>query len=147
LNESLMYNETTIISTNAELTAIALAQKILTEASRLDFDEETISARLTSANDLTEDDDLGPDGSESFPNFDDVDDYHGVTIVDSTTFPSVPFTITGNVEYVSETNPSTPSGTETFLKKLKITVTSPYMVNPASDDPVSITLEQIFGYF
>jgi hypothetical protein len=147
LNGSVLYNDRTLVATNAELTAISLAQKILGEASTKAFDEVCTTSRPSSASQLTRPSRLGPEAGETYPNFDDVDDYNNVTIVDTTTMPSVRFNIIGGVTYVDPVNPNNDTGSKTFLKRLKVTVTGPYLINPASEQSVQIQLEQIYAYY
>ncbi len=147
LNGSVLYNDRTLIATNAELTAISLAQKILGEAGTKAFDEVCVTSRPSSPSELTRPSRLGPEPGESYPNFDDVDDYNNVTLVDTTTMPSVRFNIVGAVTYVDPINPSNDSGSKTFLKRLKVTVTGPYLINPASERNVQITLEQVYAFY
>lgn len=147
LNGSVIYNDRTMIATNAELTAISLAQKIIGEAGTKAFDEYCVTSRPSSPNQLTNVASLGAEGGETYPNFDDVDDYNNATIVDTTTMPSVRFNITGTVTYVDPNSPNNDSSGKTFLKRLRVTVTSPYLVNPASERNVQITLEQVFAFY
>ncbi len=147
MNQSLLYNDRTLIATNAELTAISLAQKILAEAGTKAFDEVCLTTHPTTPNQLTALAAFGPEPGEAYPNFDDLDDYHGLSIQDSVTLPSVLFTIQGQVTYVNPNNPAVSTGSNSFLKQLRVTVTGPYLVNPASEQPVQITLEQIYAYY
>ena len=147
LNQTLLHNDRTLISTNAELTAISLAEKILAEAGTLAFDVVCVTSHPTSPSQLTDPGNLGPAAGENYPNFNDLDDFHGVTIVDSTTLPSVLFNITGQVTYVDPNDPTQDVGYETFLKRLRVTVTGPYLVDPNSGTPTQIAMEQIYTYY
>lgn len=147
LNSTILYNDRTLIATNAELAGISIAQKIVAEAGTKAFDVVCITSHPTSASQLTSPGNLGPAGGETYPNFNDLDDYHNLAIVDSLTLPSILFNISGLVNYVDSNNPSQTVGYQTFLKRLQVSVTSPYLINPASEQPVTITMEQIFAYY
>jgi hypothetical protein len=147
MNRTILYNDRTLLSTNAELTGMSLAQKILDEAGTKAFDVVCITSHPTNPSQLTSPGSLGPAGGETYPNFNDLDDFHGVTILDSVTLPSVLFIITGQVTYADPNDPTQDVTYETFLKRLRVTVTGPYLVNPASGDSTQIALEQIFAYY
>lgn len=141
----LMFDNTKIASDNEYvITAISLAQSVIDEAKTKGFDEATLLATVTSANDLTPVILMGADGpSETFATpdsidsnhphsiaqYDDVDDYHGyVRIVNTPRAEG--FRVETAVEYVSETNPDSVSAVRTFCKRMQVTVTSPYMQHP-----------------
>jgi hypothetical protein len=147
MNQTILYNDRTLISTNAELTAISLAEKIIAEAGTKAFDVFCITGTPTSPSQLTSAYALGAAYGEVYPNFNDLDDYHNMSISDTTTFPSVPFNIAGQVVYINPANPNQTVNYQTYLKKLSVTVTSPYLINPASEQPVTVSLEQIFAYY
>jgi len=90
---------------------------------------------------------LGPAGGETYPNFNDLDDFNNLSLVDSTSLPSVQFTISAQVVYVNPNNPSQVSGSQTFAKRLRVTVTSPFLVNPANNQPTQVQLEQVYAYY
>jgi len=147
LNESIIYNDRTLMATNAEITAISLAEKFLGEATTKVFDEVCVSSRPQSTSQLTAINSFGPESGETYPGFDDIDDFHGITFLDSTTLPSVLFNITGQVNYVDQNNPLNDVTSKTYLKRLRFSVTGPYLVDPSSGQPVTIYLEQIFAYY
>ena len=147
LNQTMLYNDRTLLATNAELTAISLAEKILAEAGTKAFDIACITSNPLIPSQMTSAALLGPAWGETYPNFNDLDDYNNLALVDSVTFPSVLFNITSVVDYVDPIDPSTAVGYQTFVKRLRVSVTGPYLVNPASDAPVQITMEQLYAYF
>ena len=147
MNRSLLYNDRTLIATNAEMAAISLANKILAEADIMAYDEICLSKQISTPNQLTSISDLGPESGEKYPNFDDVDDFHNVTIADSVTLPSVLLNITGKVTYADPKDPSKDKSARTLIKRLIVEVTSPYLINPASEDTVRIMMEQLYTYY
>jgi len=148
LNETLLYNDTTLISTNAELTAISLAQGMIAEAATKEFDAVCAGGyRPSSTSELTSSSGLGPGWWETYPDFNDIDDFNGLSLQDSTTFPSVLFNISCTVSYANPSNPDVNVSSTTWLKRLVVTVTSPYLINPASMQSVQIQMEQIFAFY
>lgn len=147
MNQSLLYNDRTLIATSAEIAAMSLAQKILAEAGTKAFDEVCLTTYVQNASQLTPIASLGKETGEDYPNFDDLDDYHNVVIVDSLTLPSVPFTISGTVAYRKMNIPGEIESSQTFIKCLRVTVTSPYLVNPSHNSPTAISLEQLYTLY
>ena len=147
LNQTILYNDRTLVATNAEMTAISLAQKFLAEAGTKAFDTACVGAEPTSPSQLTSPFSLGPGMGETYPNFNDLDDFDGLAITDSITFPSVPFNITAVVNYVNPLSPTTVVAFQTWTKRMQVTVTSPWLINPASGTNVTITMEQVYAYY
>lgn len=121
------------------LSAISLGEKFIEEAEMLRFDEEP-SATIPSS--FTQPGQLGPDTGESYQNFDDIDDYNGLTIVDSTS-AHTPFTINIDVDYVDKAAPDTPVTTRTYFKKMHVCISSPHFVTLPNN---SVNLTRVFGY-
>ena len=147
LNNTILYNDRTLITTNAELTAISLAQKIISEAGSKAFDEVCLATQPYLASQLTAVGSLGAESGESYSNYDDLDDYNSLSLADSTTLPSVLFNITATVDYVNTNDPSQVVGYRTFMKRLLVTITGPYLVNPANNSPTQIVMEQGYSYY
>jgi hypothetical protein len=147
INGSLLYNDRTLLATNAELTAISIAEKVLADAGSKAFDEICLTMYVQHPADLTQRANFGKDTGENYPNFDDVDDYHNLAAVDTTTLRSVRFNIAGNVEYMDPAHPDQISASRTYVKRLQVTVTSPFMTNPASNQAVQVTMERLYTLY
>ncbi len=147
LNDTLLHNDLTLFCTNAELTALSLCQKFLGEAGTKVFDEVCLTTQPQLATQLTDVGNLGRETGESYPNFDDVDDYHNLAFRDSTTLPSVLFIVSGNVTYIDPGDPAHAVAYRTFVKRLRITVRGPYLLNLPNDQLVDIVMEQLYTQF
>ena len=147
VNSSLLYNDRILVSTRAELAAMSLAQRIINEANNKVYDEVCLVSHPASATLMTAPAHLGPETGESYPNFDDVDDFKDFTFTDSLTMESVQFNVTATVSYVNPNHPSVDVGYQTYIKRLRVSVTGPYLINPASNTPVQITMEQLYAYY
>jgi len=123
----------------AVIDATASGQSIIESIQTKAFDEQTVLSAVTSAGDLTGVGSLGPDAGESNPlQFDDIDDYDNYTEVD--TFQQFGnFSVSVQVNYVQKYSPETISSTPTFIKKIDVTVTNSYLVQP-------LTLSRIISY-
>lgn len=133
----LRFNGTTMtaqemtIDSKMGILAISVANSYIDVAKRLAYDEVVLDTTKPNIllSDLTST--LGPELGESYPNFDDFDDYNlnGVVIVDTTTLinPSkslkaTPFYITSTVYYINTANPDIPSMVKTWNKRMDVKV-------------------------
>ena len=135
-NSSVLDNTTIETENKVYLTAFSLADDLIEEIKQKAFDAATVDFPTTNPADLTSPSDLGHGSWEIYPNYNDIDDYHGFT--KSISAPHAEnYNVSSEVFYVSETNPNTKVMTQTFYKKVEVTVTSPYIRSP-------ITLSFIF---
>ncbi len=120
-------------------TAASVGQQFIEEAKSKKFD--AVSDIIDDADmpdDFTAWNSLGPGAWESYPNFNDVDDYNGYT--GTVTVNSVPYSVSITVVYVRDSNLKNAYNQETYFKKMTVTVTSSYMEN-------SVVLRQVYSYF
>jgi hypothetical protein len=126
------------------ITAISLAQSLIDEAKAKAFDEHTIGGSVTLPSSMTAAGLLGRDGGieavsdpdtanddhcASFVRFDDVDDYDGyIRLVNTPRAEG--YRISSAVQYASVTSPDSTMATQTFCKRMVVTVTSPYFAQP-----------------
>ncbi|MBI5471821.1 MAG: hypothetical protein HY961_05700 [Ignavibacteriae bacterium] len=126
------------------ITAISLAQSVIDEAKTKSFDENAIAGSVTQASDLTAAQLLGRDGGgeavaavdtardsqcASYSRFDDVDDYNGyVRLVNTPRAEG--YRISTTVSYASATFPDSVKSSQTFCKRMTVTVTSPFFAQP-----------------
>jgi hypothetical protein len=142
-NKIILQNKISSSESEYIITAIGLAQSVINEAKTKSFDEKVASGSVTSASQLTPSASLGketgespvqPDVSssstfQSYSKFDDIDDYNGYTRSVSTPRAGG-YTVNVAVSYVSETDPETSSSSQTYCKKMTVTVTSPFITIP-----------------
>jgi hypothetical protein len=101
--------------------AVPIAEAKLDEIRRLAFDQKSVSKRIYVASDFTAPNSLGKDG-ETIPSlYNDIDDYNGDSIKVSTPVLDN-FWVTSRIEYVLEANPDVVSHSQTFFKRISITV-------------------------
>ena len=97
------------------------------EAKTKAFDEKVINAAVTVPNQLTNWPQLGPDAGETHPNFDDVDDYNGLTLTNSTGRDT--FDVSIVVGYIlDETDPETIITSRTWYKRMNVTISNPFLI-------------------
>lgn len=134
---SLRFNSTVLNTSDSQtqdkiyLTAFSIADNLIEEIKGKSFDQTTIQFPTTNPASLTPPDELGPDSGEIYPNFNDVDDYNGFQ--DTLTAPYFEtYYVSCSVYYVNSNNPDAVSSTQTFYKKVTVTVSSPYLSHDVS---------------
>ncbi|HEY6907014.1 MAG TPA: hypothetical protein VI230_06065 [Ignavibacteriaceae bacterium] len=126
-NSSVLQNTTIEIEDKVYLTAFSLADDLIEEMKQKAFDERTVDFQAINKNQLTPPLSLGKDGTEVWPNFNDVDDYKGYTkLVDAPQAEG--YTITCDVSYCDASGSLLPG--QDYYKKVTITVSSEYLRDP-----------------
>ena len=137
-NNSALRNEINIIEGDSVITALALAQGYLEMAQNLLYDEVLNNGAPKSESYFTSPLSLGAETGESYPLFDDIDDFNNFVRTEQTNIGE--FTIHCQVFYIEQSQPDTPVYYQTYFKKFRVWVTSPQLVNP-------VELQFIFCYF
>lgn len=130
-NEAVLNNLTTEIENKVVLTAFSLADDLIEEIKVRAFDAATVDFPTTNTASLTPAGSLGPGGWETYPNFNDIDDFNNYTRTVSAPHAEN-YNVTCQVRYVDGNNPDNVVYIQTFYKKVTVTVSSPYMKNPIS---------------
>ena len=133
-NESVLSNSTTELENKVVLTAFSLADDMIEEIKVRAFDAATINFPTTNPSSLTPAGSLGKGSWETYPNFNDIDDFDW--FYDNPKKINAPhaesYDVRCRVRYVDPDNPDQVVYTQTFYKKVVITVSSPYMKKPIS---------------
>ena len=106
--------------------ATSIITSIMEKAKSLAFDAKTDTNNVTSTNDLTPSLNLGPGFGETYDTFNDFDDFHGYTKVDSS-MPSAVFDISCEVFYIHKSNLKDKYHSRTWHKKISVQVSSAFM--------------------
>jgi len=126
-NSSVLGNNTTEIENKVYLTAFSLADDLIEEIKEKAFDEKTKDFQAIAVNQLTPANTLTFESGESWPNFDDIDDYNGYQ--KEIDLPNAEgYNLTCKVNYVDSDGDDIT--TQSYFKKVTITVTSKYMSEP-----------------
>lgn len=126
-NSSVLGNTTTEIENKVYLTAFSLADDLIEEIKEKAFDQNTVDFQAIAVNQLTPANMLTFESGESWPNFNDIDDYNGYQrAVD---LPNAEgYNLTCKVNYVDSNGDDIT--TQSYFKKVTITVTSKYLKEP-----------------
>lgn len=138
INSNTVHGREALQQLEIEHTAASVAQQFIEEAKSKPFDSQVgIPANLMPSG-FTPVASLGPGVGETYPNFNDVDDYDGYN--GTLTIDGLDFTVSIQVVYVQDSDLETTAGAQTFFKKMTVTVSSSWL-------PGSVTLKQVFSYF
>ncbi len=137
LNRYAMDQNDVLFEQELEFYAISLAQSFIEEAKTKAFDLNVINASPQQLPSGFTSPPLAPAVGETYPNFNDVDDFNNFTFQDSTS--RAVFDVNISVGYVESNDLETIVNYPTFYKKMAVTVTSPYMDGP-------VQLNYVFGY-
>ena len=139
LNGSKLDNDTELMETEFKTTAIGIAQSFLEEAQSLPFDEvvndTTFSGSLP--NGFTNVMSLGAEMGESYPAFDDVDDFNGYSANIIT--PRADYDVDINVSYADSATVSPDYANKSFLKVMTIKIESDFFTD-------SLKLDYLYCY-
>jgi hypothetical protein len=137
-NSTVLQNTTVEVENKVYLTAFSLADDLIEEIKQKAFDAATIDFPTTNPESLTGPYNLGHGDWENYPNYNDIDDFNG--FVKAVSAPHAEnYNVSCVVRYVDGDNPDNVVWTQTFYKKVIVTVSSPYLRNP-------VQLSQIFTH-
>ena len=139
LNDTRFDNQRIMMETEFKITAMNLAQSFLEEAQDLQFDEVATDTTYIGhqVNLFTDAGALGTEIGESYPAFDDIDDFNGYSTIINT--PRAGYTVNLTVSYADSTNLSPGYPNKSFLKIVTVNVTSAFY----SD---TVKFEYLFSY-
>jgi hypothetical protein len=113
------------------IAATAVGQTLISEIAGKPYDAATASDEKAPLASFTAPGSLGHGSWESYPNFNDFDDYHRFTTTVSTPRAGL-FRIATLVDYVTLSNPNTRSTIRTRTKRLRVTVDSEFLDSPVN---------------
>lgn len=126
VNNRIYGTNVTLMDTKFGILAVSLGTSIIEEAAGKSFDVATYGNSVNDLSLLTPASGLGPASEETYPNFNDFDDFNGFTKTFAN-LPSAEFTVSCQVNYVLETDPSIITSNRTWHKRIDVFVASPSM--------------------
>lgn len=138
--------EDVFYNSNFGITAVSLATSVIEDASKKRFDNIYYidSSTVTDPNSFTTSGTLGIEAGEDINDpatFNDFDDYDGFEMTDTVIAKyTAPFKVECSVNYVNENDLDGKAGSQTFHKKITVTVTSEFMQD-------TITMSSIYSYW
>jgi hypothetical protein len=120
--------------------AVAIGRSLIEEIRTKVYDQRLVSAKIVRLSDFSS---CGPAWHEKYPNFPDVDDFHGSVFTSpapgTTPTETTPkclwdtwgYTVAVRVQFVHPTNPDVETTTKTFAKRVQLRIS-----NEFSDDIV-----------
>jgi hypothetical protein len=159
VNNLFLQTTTTLNTTKFDVLAFSLAQSMIQEIEANAFDNNTVSAVVTSTSSLSTT--LGPESGETFATFNDIDDFDNYTRTDTVPKNSgVVFYTKCIVDYVTSAAPDVITSTPTWNKRITVYVTSPFMIQNSLTNQYykkvtsttsilqdTVKLSQVFSYW
>ncbi|HEY6438230.1 MAG TPA: hypothetical protein VIY47_16685, partial [Ignavibacteriaceae bacterium] len=140
VNNTILGTDTVMQESKFGILATSIATSFIEKASKKAFDAYTFENSVTALNELTPANGLGPGSGENIPdNFNDFDDFNGYSEW-ITNLPSALFNVSCEVCYVVPANPDLKLTTQSWSKRMTVTVSS-----PSSQD--TINLSTIYSYW
>jgi len=140
VNAARYNNDFRIIACESQTVASSIADGVIETAVTKEFDEATVSAILSGGlPSLTEPALLGAESGEVYPDFDDIDDFDGFSMND-TTVNGIQFEISATVGYITDDDLVNFQSNQTYLKRLNVTVSSEFIPEP-------VTISRVFSYY
>lgn len=128
-NSNILENVTVETENKVALTAFSLADDMIEVIKLKAFDANTLEFPTTNVKNLTAASSLGPGWWENPDTYNDIDDYHNYTKY-ITAPHAEDYYVSCKVQYVNGDNPDQVLTTQSFYKKVTVTVSSPYLRNP-----------------
>jgi len=145
VNNNILATDSVMMDSKFGVLATSLATSLIEKASNKAFDANTYDNPVSQLSELTDANGLGPGTGELPPELcNDFDDFNGYT-TQVTNLPSAIFDISCVVCYVNPTDPDGKVNTQTWHKKMTVTVTSPNMGDQYQRD--TIKLSTIYSYW
>lgn len=140
VNNTILQTDSVMAESKFGILATSIATSLIEKASKKAFDANTFENSVSTLSGLTAASGLGPGNGETAPdNCNDFDDFNDYT-EQITNLPSAVFNVSCKVCYVNPTNPDGKLTTQSWNKKMTVTVSS-----PSSQD--TIKLSTIYSYW
>jgi hypothetical protein len=137
INLAIINKTTETYQAQSFIAATALAEGLLQQISSKAFDQNTVTAGIDSAGQLTAAASLGKEGAETISTYNDIDDFN--TYARRDTIANGIFTSSVSVEYINYAT-LLHSNVPTYFKKVTVTVSDP------QDMLVPISISDIISY-
>lgn len=142
VNNTILQTDTIMQESKFGILATSIATSLIEKASKKSFDANTFEDAVSNTSSLTAANALGPGAGETNPdNFNDFDDFDGYT-EQITTLPSATYDVSCEVRYINPTNPDGQLSTQSWHKKMTVTVSSPF-----SQDTVKLSTVYSYWHF
>ena len=165
VNRGIYWTNDTMVDNRYGILGVSLATSIIEKATSKSFDAKTDGAAITTPTVLTAANSLGLESGESFndpDSFNDFDDFNCYktkpkkdSIIVEGMNSYLHFWTYCTVTYVKDGNPEAVSTTQTYHKRLNVTVTSPDLkiayvegkTKKLSNDSLSIKMSTVYSYW
>ncbi|MFZ1731892.1 MAG: hypothetical protein WBQ23_13315 [Bacteroidota bacterium] len=130
-NRARFMSEQQMAQSEYTIAATAVGQSLISEISSKTFDAATSTYEFAAVSSFTAPNSLGHNSSEVYPNYNDVDDYHGFNTEISTPRAGT-FRLSVVVDYVNPATPDVRSSVRTRTKRIRVGVASDFLDTPVN---------------
>ena len=145
VNTGFVMTSSSLLDNKLNILAVSLASSIIEEASGKSFDAYTVSDAAASTSDLTPPYSLGAGAGESYPDFNDFDDFNELEIKNAS-MQSAEFDVKSVVSYVNPSSPDNVSSSATWHKKITVYVTSESLLDDEGKQD-TVVMSSVFSYW
>jgi hypothetical protein len=131
MNRAKLFSDEQMSQAEYVMAATAVGQTLINDISTKAFDAATAADDYAEVSSFTSPGGLGHGSWESYPNFNDVDDYNRLSTVVSTPRAG-DFRVGCRVTYVNPAQPNTPVNYRTRTKRIVVTMQSMFLENPVT---------------
>ncbi|MBE0643622.1 MAG: hypothetical protein IH600_06045 [Bacteroidetes bacterium] len=131
INRATLFSDEQMAQSEYIIAATAVGQTLISEAASKPFDVATVTNEKAPLTSFTAPSGLGRLTSEVYPDFNDFDDYHRLTVNVSTPRAGT-FRLSCLVDYVDPATPNKTSSICTRTKRLRVTVDSDLLETPVN---------------
>ncbi|MCB2205805.1 hypothetical protein KQI65_13755 [bacterium] len=131
MNRAKLFSDEQLSQAEYTMAATAVGQTLINDIVSKEYDAATVGKDFVDVSQFTAPQSLGHGSWESYPNFNDVDDYNRLrTTVNTPRAGS--FDLTCRVHYVNPSNPDTPVYVRTRSKRIEVSVNSAFLAHPVT---------------
>jgi hypothetical protein len=131
MNRAKLFSDEQLSQAEYMMEATAVGQTLINDIHTKEFDAATATDPDAEVSSFTAPGSLGHGWWESYPNFNDVDDYNRLQTTISTPRAGN-LTLACRVQYVDPAQPNTPVNMRTRTKRITVIVTSPFLNDPVT---------------
>lgn len=130
-NRARFFSEQQMAQAEYTIAATAVGQTLISEIASKTYDAATSSDEFAEVSSFTAPGSLGHNSSEVYPNYNDVDDFHGFNTEISTPRAGA-FRLSVLVDYVNPETPEVRSSVRTRTKRIRVAISSDFMDTPVN---------------
>jgi len=143
VNNGFLNTNSILLDSKLGVLATSVATSVIEEATGKAFDHNTDTTSVSLHSKLSAT--LGPESGETYPNYNDFDDFDGYSKIDNT-MPAAEFNVNCEVDYVNDTDLDGKTTSRTWHKRITVFVSSKSMLGQ-DYIPDTISMSAVYSYW